>query len=114
MLGVTLDTNVYVSGLNYRGSPYRLLELARDGRVLVIVSDQILDEVEWILHEKFQWPKHRARQARRDIRDFAEHVTPDERLDIVKEDPDDKSILECAVERWSDYLILGDKDLLRL
>jgi putative PIN family toxin of toxin-antitoxin system len=76
VLRVTLDTNIYISGLNYRGNPFRLLELARSGELLAIVSDSILDEVERILHEKFNWPPDRAKQARRDILDFALHVTP--------------------------------------
>jgi len=80
----------------------------------VVVSDQILHEVERILQQKFQWPEHRARQARLDILDFAVHVMPDERLEAVEEDPDDNCILECALTGRSDYLISGDNHLLRL
>jgi uncharacterized protein len=33
---------------------------------------------------------------------------------VIKEDPPDKRILECAVEAGSDYILTWDKDLLRL
>jgi uncharacterized protein len=114
VLRVTLDTNIYVSGLNYRGNPYRTLELAREGKILVAVSDEILDEVERVLQEKFHWPHRRAQQARRDIRDFAEHVTPSSHLNVIKEDPDDDRILECAAAARSDYIVTGDNHLLKL
>jgi predicted nucleic acid-binding protein len=35
-------------------------------------------------------------------------------LDAVKDDPSDNRIVECAVSAGSDYLVTGDKDLLRL
>jgi predicted nucleic acid-binding protein len=36
------------------------------------------------------------------------------KLDVVKDDPDDNRIVECAVSSGSEYLVTGDKDLLRL
>jgi predicted nucleic acid-binding protein len=41
-------------------------------------------------------------------------VTPTQAVDVVKEDPSDNRILECAAEAKSDYLVTSDKDLLRL
>jgi predicted nucleic acid-binding protein len=35
-------------------------------------------------------------------------------LAVIKDDPDDDRILECAANSGSDYIITGDKDLLRL
>jgi predicted nucleic acid-binding protein len=35
-------------------------------------------------------------------------------LDVIKEDPDDDRILECAVSAGSEFIVTGDKDLLRL
>jgi predicted nucleic acid-binding protein len=36
------------------------------------------------------------------------------RLDVVKQDPDDNRILECAVSAGSQFIVTGDKHLLRL
>jgi predicted nucleic acid-binding protein len=48
------------------------------------------------------------------IRGFARVVTPTHTLDVIKEDPADDRILECAVEAGSEYLVSRDKDLHRL
>ena len=44
MLGVTLDTNIYVSALEFGGVGERLLGMARAGMFRIDVSDAILDE----------------------------------------------------------------------
>ena len=41
-------------------------------------------------------------------------VTPTEVIDVVKEDPADNRILECARAAGSDFIVTGDKDLLRI
>ena len=76
MLRVTADTNILISALIFPGGkPFQLLELAREGKIDLTVSEAILDE---------------------------------------KEDPPDNRILECASAAGSDYIVSGDKDLLRL
>ena len=42
------------------------------------------------------------------------HVSPTETLNVIKEDPDDDRILECAATAKSDFIVSEDKDLLRL
>jgi predicted nucleic acid-binding protein len=39
---------------------------------------------------------------------------PTEALDVVKDDPDDNRIVECAVASGSDCIVTGDNHLLRL
>jgi predicted nucleic acid-binding protein len=41
-------------------------------------------------------------------------VMPARTLDVIKEDPPDNRILECAVEAGSEYVVTWDNDLLRL
>ena len=45
---------------------------------------------------------------------IARKVTPTQAVDVVKDDPSDNRILECAAEAGSDCIVTGDKDLLRL
>ena len=78
------------------------------------VSDAILDEMEDVLVRKFGFTPEDIAEARARVGAMARTVTPVVRLDIVKEDPPDNRILECAVAAGSDYLVTGDKDLLRL
>ena len=44
----------------------------------------------------------------------AKHALIGEKVDVVKEDPDDNAIIECAIAGKADYIITGDNDLLEL
>ena len=114
MLGVTLDTNIYVSALEFGGVGARLLGMARAGMFRIDVSDAILDELLTVLRDDFRWGGYRLHFGREQIANMANRVVPRQRLDIIKEDPDDNRILECAVEAKSDFIVSSDKDLLRL
>jgi len=37
-----------------------------------------------------------------------------EKLDVVKEDPEDNKFLECALKCGADYIISGDKHLIKI
>ena len=54
MRRVTLDTNVYISALNFGGQPKRLLDMAIAGNVDVAISDPVLQEMERVLRTKFK------------------------------------------------------------
>jgi uncharacterized protein len=115
VLRVTADTNVIISGLNFSGNPRRVLEMAADGAIDLAVSDAILDEVEEVLRrDKFSWPEEEIDKAIRHISHFAKHVEPTQRIDVVKEDPTDNRIIECAAASGSEYLVTGDKHLLKV
>jgi putative PIN family toxin of toxin-antitoxin system len=67
-----------------------------------------------VLARKFHASPDEIAEARAVVKEAARTVTPAVQLDVVKEDPDDNKILECAVTAGSDFIITGDKDLLRL
>jgi putative PIN family toxin of toxin-antitoxin system len=115
LLRVTADTNILVSGINYLGSkPFQLLELARAGKINLTVSEAILGEMEDVLGRKFAFRSEGIAEARRRIVQMARTVTPSVELDVVKDDPPDNRILECAVSAGSDYIVTGDRHLLRM
>ena len=115
MLRVTADTNILVSGLIFRrGKPYQFLGMALEAAVSMVVSQAIIDETEDVLARKFGASTEDIAEAKAIIADAARTITPTVQLDVVKEDPPDNRILECAVTAGADYIITGDKDLLRL
>jgi predicted nucleic acid-binding protein len=61
---VTADSNIWVSGLNWRGKPHELLNLARVGHIELAVSEAILEEVSRIRHNKLGWSDERVRARR--------------------------------------------------
>ncbi len=114
VLKVTADSNIYISALNFGGFPDKLLDLARSGEIQLAVSEAILAEVSRVLLDKFEWSENSIVQARAQISDFTERVNPEHRIDVVQDDPTDNRILECADAGESEYLVTGDKHLLKL
>ncbi len=110
----TADSNIWVSGLNWYGKPHELLNLARDGKIELAISDAILDEFSRILHDKLEWSDDRLNSMRAEVATFTKRVSSTETLDVVKADPDDNRILECAVAAGSDVIVTGDAHLLQL
>jgi uncharacterized protein len=114
VVSVTADTNVYISASISPGPPFRVLTMGIDGLIRIDVSDPIVSEVVRVLRTKFEWDGYRLNDIRQRILRMAHHVTPVRALDVVKEDPDDNRILECAIEAGSDFIVTADKHLLRL
>lgn len=114
MVSVTLDTSVYIGALNSRGFGSRLFAMAQSGAIRIDASDAILDETIRVLRERFEWSPYRLYDARLRLSKLTTRVTPTQTLDVIKEDPPDNRVLECAVEAGSDYIVTWDKDLLRL
>lgn len=114
MLGVRVDTNVYVSALAFGGKPLQILEMAAQGLIRLSISDSILQETIRVLGDKFQWEDTALREVDASIRRIAEVVVPTQAVDVIKSDPPDNRVLECAAKAKSDYIVSGDRDLLRL
>jgi len=114
MPSATADTNIYISALNFGGQPLRFLDLVRAGAIRLDISEPILAEVLRVLRDKFRWDEDKVRDAETLIAGFTHRSVPTQTLDIIREDPPDNRILECAVEAQSDVIISGDGDLLRL
>ena len=112
MLGVTADTNVYVSAFAFGGKPLQLLELAAQGLIRLSISDAIIQETIRVLGAKFEWEQTALREVDASIRSIAEVVAPTQMVDVIKNDPPDNRVQECAQEVNSDYIVSGDRDLL--
>jgi predicted nucleic acid-binding protein len=50
---VTLDSNIYISALNYGGACPHILNMSRDRLIRLDVSNAILEEVGGVLRGKF-------------------------------------------------------------
>ena len=110
MLRVTADTNIYISALHFGGTPERLLRLAEEGSIQLVISDEIMAEVAKTLRgEKFAWPEPDIEKALRQLSRITERVQPTQTLDIVKAKPSDNRILECADAGNADFIVTGDK-----
>lgn len=111
---LVLDTNVLVSALFWKGNERRLLQLCFEGRHRIVTSPLLLAEAERVLVEKFSYPKDDTAAFLGAVARAAEVVTPRTPLAIVREDPADDRVIECAVEGDAELIVTGDRPLLRL
>ena len=114
VISATLDTSVYIRALHFGGPATVIMGHARAGNIRIDISDAILAETIRVLRDKFQWDGYSLHDARGKLLAVGNYVTPTETLQIVKEDPADDRILECAAAAKSDFIVSEDKDLLRL
>jgi putative PIN family toxin of toxin-antitoxin system len=110
---VVFDTNIYLSALTFGGKPEVVFEMARAGKIQLVVSPSILAELASILRGKFAWDDEDVREALMVVGRHAELVNPELRLRVLMDDADNR-ILECAVEGRADWIVLGDHHLLGL
>ena len=79
-----------------------------------MTSPTLLDELDEKLLLKFEMPQDDATVIRRKLESVALLITPRTVLDVIKDDPDDNRVLECAAEGKADYIVSGDRHLLKL
>lgn len=111
---VVADTNIYISALMFSGLPGVFLHLGLERRFTLIASKALLDELEEKLVAKFGVSEPDTRTVRTRIEAAGEVVEPDFTLHVVKDDPDDNRVLECAVAGKADFVVSGDRHLLRV
>lgn len=114
---VVIDTNVWVSGLLWRGAPWRVLRLAEKGEIELCIAPAMLDELEKVL----SYEHLHARLVQLELTP-AELVSYALRLALVFEipegapivaaDPDDDIFLRCATIAGASYVVSGDHHLL--
>jgi uncharacterized protein len=116
---VTVDTNVLISATFWSGSSEKVIMLAQEKKIELILSKAILEEYAKVLEyeeikENVKNNDPELRFAIEQIISMSKIVETTESLQIVKEDPDDNKILECAKAGEVDNIISRDKHLLKL
>jgi uncharacterized protein len=113
-LKVVFDTNIYIFAFVIPGGNVEKAYIhAIDGDFELCTSVAILTELAWKLDEKFGWEKQKIAQLITSISNLATvfKITP--WLQVISDDPDNR-ILECALKAAADFVVTGDKHLLKL
>lgn len=120
MIRAVLDANVFVSGvLSPTGNPAKILTAWRSEQFHLLISPAILEEIDRVLRypkvvARHRWPEEMIKRFIEDLAHLA-ILTPIRRmLKVIAEDPSDNRYLECAIEGDADYIVSGDRHLLRL
>ena len=114
-LKVVLDTNIVVSGIFWKGPPYQILRSWVAGDFQPILSLEVLDEYQRTLDEL---SRTKGLSAPVGIIDHlllnAELIVPGDLVEQICDDPDDDKFIALALAARANYLVSGDKALLRV
>lgn len=116
---ITVDTNILVSATFWHGDSEKIIIKVENEEIELILSKEIINEYVEVLNydeikNKIKNKNLEMKYSVGKIISISTIVEPLERLDVVKDDPDDNKILECAKEGKVDYIITQDKHLLKL
>ena len=118
MKRVTLDTNILISGTFWTGDSFRILDLIDKKEIICILSRDIINEYDRIIAskeiiEKIENQALISSKAVQRVISDSDMIEPKIRLNIIKEDPSDNMILECAKEGNADFIITNDNHILK-
>lgn len=111
---VVFDTNILFSGTGWRGSPFYCLQLARQGKIVLLSCREILAEYHEKLQTKLGRTPTQATRTVAEVLSFSTLIEIDCSLHVIPDDPDDDKVLECAVIGEATYIVSGDHHLLDL
>ena len=119
MIRITVDTNVLVSATFWYGASYRIIELVEKGKVELVLSEAIIQEFSAVLEyeeikKKIVNKRLLMLRAVEKLVLMSKILVPAIKIAVVKEDPDDDKVLECAVAGNVDYLVSKDNHLLKI
>src|SRR3989338_5548393 len=112
---VTVDTNFLISATQWDYSvAHKLLRKLIILDIEIFTTQNILDETAEVLERDFEYSKTESENIIEKILLFANLAGPKQKVEIIKDGPDDNKVIECAVESSSDYIVTYDGHLLKL
>ena len=111
---VVFDTNIYIAAALRGGFAEYIITLAEKGAIILLISNEILSELENKLLSKFDFSKEQADFIIRRIKKLSVNTHPTEKITQIQRDPDDNKILECAVAGKANIIVSADQDLIQL
>ncbi|HLC58306.1 MAG TPA: putative toxin-antitoxin system toxin component, PIN family [Candidatus Nanoarchaeia archaeon] len=107
---IVFDTNILISATLWEGSVAQkvLFKLIQEDTI-IYTSKEILEEYKKVLKRDFKYTEQEVETILEKILLFVQIIEPSEKLDIIKADPEDNKILECAVASKAEYILSYDK-----
>jgi putative PIN family toxin of toxin-antitoxin system len=111
---IVIDTNIYISAIFWGEKPREVVDLGRCGQVLIFTSSEIQAEIDDILKNKFGLSVEETTNILLDFSTITNTIQIQHRIAVISDDPDDDKFIECAMSSRSDFIVSGDKHLIRL
>src|SRR3989338_519811 len=103
---VTVDTNFLISATQWDYSvAHKLLKKLILLDAEIFTTQDILDETAEVLERDFEYSKNEVENIIEKILLFAKLIKSKQKVEIIKDDPDDNKVIECAIESSSNYII---------
>jgi len=104
-----------ISAIINDGTSRRLLREIIQGKHVLITSKQIINELEQVLsRSKFKMSKDEVKKITDILTSSSDIIKIKSKFKIVRDDPDDDMFINTAHDGKVDYIISGDKDLLKI
>ncbi len=118
-LKVVLDTNVWISALLWGGKSAEIVKAAEQGKIHLIISEEIINEISEVLNYPklktiYQVESSSHEELIEAVLKIVHFVTVTKHVKIVLEHPADNKFIECALEANANYIVSGDKHLLKV
>ena len=112
---VVLDTNIFISGIFWKGSSNSIITNWKEGKFTLVTSLEAVSEIIKVLKDfKIRLSDDMIKEWIDLIRRNSIIVEPKEKIEAVKDDPKDSIFIETAVAGNVDYIISQDNHLLKL
>ena len=106
---IVLDTNGLIASLSRRGNYYPIWKNFQEGKYVLCISNDILEEYTEIITQKMNY------EIAENVVDLllksknVELVHPQFRLGLIDVDPDDNKFVDCAFAANATYIVSDDK-----
>jgi len=117
---IVLDTNVIISGMIMdHNAPFEILKAFEKGKLALIVSEPILEEVNRVLNyprikEKRHLSQQKIHRIMKALKTYGVITPAKLKIDAVPQDPEDNKFICAAIEGKAEYIVSGDRHLTEL
>ena len=112
---LTADTNFLISATQWDYSvSHKLLIAIIEKNIPIFTTQEILQEFSTVLKRDFHYTIQETEKILEVVLKFVTVIETKSKINVVKDDPDDNKVLECAFDSGSDYILTYDQHLLKL
>ncbi|MFH1284400.1 MAG: putative toxin-antitoxin system toxin component, PIN family [Candidatus Peregrinibacteria bacterium] len=116
---IVIDSNIFISGIFWKGASNEIIRLAEEEKVEICATLEIIEELFGALkRDKFgKFYEEAATEPEYvfgQIFELVKIYSRKSNIHIIKDDPSDDKFLACAIASGADFIVSGDKHLLKL